>query len=284
MTVAEMMDAYVADMDAGKLGKKPPPSPATRAALHRRSSRSWEHCARLPSPAPPSKTSPAPCRQHRPVEVVSLTGAVFNWAQKRKLVAVNPVKGVALPKAIHKTRRLLAGEYGLLGAALKSMTQTTVADIFLALALSGWRSSEMRLLRWSEVDAERRLANFADTKSGQAFARYPPLFWVLSSARSAGRAIMFLLTATQSQFSIFNRIGESWGYLVIVRSIPFVKFCKYFSGYWLQRFDYGGILGHRMASITSRYLHIEASLITAADKVAQETLRLMKGSNVLASV
>ena len=36
------------------------------------------------------------------------------------------------------------------------------------------------------------------------------------------------------------------------------------------------LLGHRQNSITSRYIHIEKSVIEAADKVAEETLRLMR--------
>ena len=37
-----------------------------------------------------------------------------------------------------------------------------------------------------------------------------------------------------------------------------------------------GMLGHARSSITSRYIHLEKALIEAADKVAAETLRLMR--------
>jgi hypothetical protein len=38
-----------------------------------------------------------------------------------------------------------------------------------------------------------------------------------------------------------------------------------------------GLLGHARQGITSRYMHLgDKSLIDAADKVASETLRLMK--------
>jgi site-specific recombinase XerD len=37
-----------------------------------------------------------------------------------------------------------------------------------------------------------------------------------------------------------------------------------------------GLIGHKQQSITSRYLHLDKTLVIAADKVATETLRLMR--------
>lgn len=37
-----------------------------------------------------------------------------------------------------------------------------------------------------------------------------------------------------------------------------------------------GLIGHKQQSMTSRYLHLDKVLITAANQVAAETLRLMK--------
>jgi len=39
-----------------------------------------------------------------------------------------------------------------------------------------------------------------------------------------------------------------------------------------------GMIGHKQQSITSRYLHLDKALIVAADAVAAETIRLMRGS------
>jgi site-specific recombinase XerD len=38
-----------------------------------------------------------------------------------------------------------------------------------------------------------------------------------------------------------------------------------------------GMIGHMQQSVTSRYLHLDKALISAAEIVANETLRLMKG-------
>jgi integrase len=55
-------------------------------------------------------------------------------------------------------------EYTQLGTALSS--NTVQNDIFLFLAVTGWRSNEARCLRHSEIDIERRIVTLADTKSG----------------------------------------------------------------------------------------------------------------------
>ena len=97
---------------------------------------------------------------------VALLGAIFTWAIKRKMVVVNPCHGIEKPADAVKTRRLSVDEYAQLGSALHG--DNVAKDIFLFLAVSGWRSSEARLLKFSELDLDRRVASLSDTKSGQS--------------------------------------------------------------------------------------------------------------------
>ena len=100
---------------------------------------------------------------------VALLGAIFTWAIKRKIVAVNPVHGIEKPADAVKLRRLSSAEYEKMGAALNGGAPTlerSVADIILMLAISGWRSGEVSNLRWPEIDLERCVAQLSDTKSG----------------------------------------------------------------------------------------------------------------------
>lgn len=96
---------------------------------------------------------------------VGLLGAMFNWAVKRKLVAVNPCVGVEKPKDVKRNRRLSDAEYAQLGTALKG---NALSDIFMLLTVTGFRSSEARLLKWSEVDLPRQTAILMDTKTGKS--------------------------------------------------------------------------------------------------------------------
>ena len=94
---------------------------------------------------------------------LGLLGVMFEWAVKRKLRENNPVRGIDKPKDVKKTRRLSEAEYVQFGAALNG---DSISDIFLLLAVTGFRSSEARLLKWSEVDLERSTAILNDTKTG----------------------------------------------------------------------------------------------------------------------
>jgi integrase len=93
---------------------------------------------------------------------IGLLGAMFNYAVKRKLVAVNPVRGIEKPKDVKRNRRLSEGEYAQLGASLNG---GVLSDIFLFLAVTGFRSGEARNLRWSELDLERSIVTLGRHKN-----------------------------------------------------------------------------------------------------------------------
>ena len=94
---------------------------------------------------------------------VGLLGAIFTWAVKRKLRSDNPVRGIEKPAEVKRNRRLGEAEYAQLGSALNG---GVLSDIFLFLAVTGFRSGEARNLRWSELDLERSIVTLGDTKTG----------------------------------------------------------------------------------------------------------------------
>jgi hypothetical protein len=51
---------------------------------------------------------------------VGLLGSIFSWAVKRKLVTVNPVRGVEKPKDVKRNRRLSEIEYVQFGSAVNA--------------------------------------------------------------------------------------------------------------------------------------------------------------------
>jgi hypothetical protein len=99
---------------------------------------------------------------------VGLLGAIFSWAVKRKLRPDNPCRGINKPKETKKTRRLSDDEYSQLGAALNG---GVVSDIFLLLAVTGFRSSEAKTFvgkNWTWSEASQL---WATQKQASVFAR-----------------------------------------------------------------------------------------------------------------
>ena len=88
---------------------------------------------------------------------VALLGAILTYAVKRKLRPDNPVHGIEKPKDNKRVRRLSVAEYAQLGSALNG--NNIAKDIFMFLAVSGWRSGEAKNLKYSELDLDRRVAN-----------------------------------------------------------------------------------------------------------------------------
>jgi integrase len=206
--------------------------------------------------------------------VLGLLGAIFAWAVKRKLRPDNPVRGVEKPKEVKKTRRLSEAEYAQFGAARNG---DMVSDIFLMLAVTGWRSSEVKNLRWSEVDLDRSVATLGDTKTGLSVRPLSKIAVQIIEAQTRKGPYVF----EHEHGKPIGNLHSRWIKLQMPRDVT--PHCLRHSLASLAA-DMGisdhlisGLLGHAGKGITSRYMHLsDRSLIEVADRVANETLRLMR--------
>jgi integrase len=273
-TVAELCDEYVADMESHKLNGK--------AASTKKSDRS-----RVEKHIKPKlgKIRVAAITQYQienfmngcspgsAKRLMQLLGAIFSFGIKKGLRSDNPCKGIVKPADVHKTRRLSIPEYAQLGTALGSATVPN--DVFLFLAVSGWRSSEARLLKYSEIDMERRIATLGDTKTGVSIRPISSAAIEIIKRQSATSEYVFAL-----QEKPYTNIHPHWYKLEMSEDVTQHTLRHSFAS---LAADMGysdnviaGMLGHARRSITSRYIHLEKALIESADAVAQETLRLMR--------
>ena len=206
---------------------------------------------------------------------IGLLGAIFSWAVKRKLRPDNPCRGIEKPKETKKTRRLSDTEYAQLGAALKG---GVVSDIFLLLAVTGWRSSEAKNLRWSELDIERSIATLGDTKTGVSIR---PLSGaaidIIKKQKQNGSPYVF----DHGRGKPIDALRHQWLKLGMLAEVtPHVlrhSFASLGADLGLADSTIAGLIGHKQQSVTSRYLHLDKALVSAANIVAAETLRLMRG-------
>ena len=165
MTVAALCDDYEADMRAHKInGKK---ASTILADQSRIKNHIRPHLGKFKVVSISSEQveefmhsmSPGSARR-----IIALLSAIFSYAVKRKLRPDNPCSGLAKPSDVKKLRRLSELEYAQLGSALKD--HSIVSDIFMLLAVTGFRSGEARLLKWSQLDLERHIATLDGTKTG----------------------------------------------------------------------------------------------------------------------
>jgi integrase len=205
---------------------------------------------------------------------IGLLGAIFNYAVKRKIVAVNPVRGVEKPKDVKRNRRLSDAEYTQLGSALNG---GTISDIFLLLAVTGFRSSEAKNLRWDECDLERNIVTLGDTKTGVSVRPLSDIaIEIIKRQKHNGASYVF----DHERGRAVGELRLPWLKLGMAKDVtPHVmrhSFASLGADLGLADSTIAGLIGHKQQSITSRYLHLDKALVSAANIVAAETLRLMK--------
>ena len=208
--------------------------------------------------------------------IIGLTSGIFTYAIKKGLRETNPCRGLELPPDRKRLRRLSVAEYPLLWSILANDRHVT-SEIFLFLALTGWRSGEARLLKYSELDMDRRIATLADSKTGQS---------VRPLSRAAIDVIQRQPRASEFVFPLRNgkpvtNLTPYWNKLGIDKTItPHVfrhSFASLAADMGVSDHLISGMLGHSRQNITSRYMHLsDRALIETADKVAEATLKLMR--------
>jgi integrase len=124
-------------------------------------------------------------------KVVRDLSAVFSFAGRHRIVTINPVEKASVRKTDNKCNRFLSiEEVKRLGEALDKLEKEGVnpkaTNITRLWALSGCRRDEIAGLKWTEVDFERGLLIFDDTKTGR-------------SIRPLGAAAVTLLEALQAE-------------------------------------------------------------------------------------
>jgi integrase len=209
--------------------------------------------------------------------VTGLLGAIFSYSIKRKMRETNPVHGLDKPADVKRMRRLAESEYAQLWGALDS-EKNVATDVFLFLAVTGFRSGEAKNLQWKEVDLERQTVVLGDTKTGVSIR---PLsnaaIDIIKRQKQSGASYVFAHLHNKP----VNNLRPWWLKLQMPHDIsPHVlrhSLASLGADLGLSDNTIASLLGHKGRSITSRYLHgSDKALIESANLVANETLRLMQ--------
>jgi integrase len=315
LTVGELCDRYLADVEAGRLlirgGRtkkhrtiagdrgmveghiKPLLGPQAVTAVTRADVERFMHAVAEGRTAARTKTG-----KKRGVSnvrggtgtasrTVGLLGAVFNYAVRKDLRPDNPVRGVQRPADGRRNRRLSDGEYVGLCAALRSAEAHHLWPPAVAatkfLVLTGWRSGEVLSLRWQEVDFTRRTATLADTKTGRSMRplSHAACDVLRSLGRGADAALVFPPTRGAGTMTGFRKL---WIRIAKLGSLPpdvtphvlRHSFASLAGDMGYSEPTIAALVGHKGATVTSRYIHsADVVLLAAADAVADETSHRM---------
>jgi integrase len=231
---------------------------------------------------------------------VGLLGAILAYAERKRMIAENPARGVIRYADGKRERRLSDAEYAMLGNGLGKVVELVPgtdgqparramwpAAIAAArfLALTGWRSGEALGLRWGMVDLARRTARLADTKTGESLRPLSAAACEVLRQQVPGApdALVFPPSrgdGTMTGFpSLFERIAKAGGLPADVT--PHVlrhSFASLANDLGYSEATIGMLIGHKgIGSTTRGYIHLGDALTAAADRIAATILRKLAG-------
>lgn len=232
---------------------------------------------------------------------LGLLGAIFAYAERKRMIAENPARGVIRYADGKRERRLSDAEYAAFGKGLAKVAEpppprkdgkpakVTMWPAAIAaarfLALTGWRSGEALTLRWGMVDLARRTARLTDTKTGESLRPLSAAACDLLRAQGPGAADALVFppsrgNGTMTGFpSLFARIAKAGGLPADVT--PHVlrhSFASLANDLGYSEATIGMLIGHKGTGSTTRsYIHLGDALTAAADRIASTILRKLAG-------
>lgn len=235
---------------------------------------------------------------------LGLLGAIFAYAERKGMVGENPVRGIIRYADGRRERRLSESEYAGLGAGLAKAAEVkpgtkgkpdraamwpaaVAATRFLAL--TGWRSGEAIVLRWSAVDLDRRSVRLTDSKTGESLRALSAAACALLRGLGPGEADGLVFPASRGEgimsgfASQFARIAKGGGLPPDVT--PHVlrhSFMSLGNDLGFTEATIGMLCGHKGhggGSVTRGYIHAGDALFGAADRIATAVLRKLGGQS-----
>ncbi len=309
VTVAELCDAYMADAEAGRLltrVKRPKKASTILSDKSRIEGHIKPLLGRLPvasvtaqdierfmhATAEGETARKAKTGRKRGLSnlrggmgtasrAVGLLGAIFTYAIRRRMRTDNPVHGVMRPADGRRERRLSDLEYAAMGTALRRAGEEDIWPAAVAavrfLAVTGWRSGEALTLRWEHVDLARRTTILPDSKTGRSMRPLSHAACDVLAKLDRMGDLVFPPTRGEGTMAGFRKL---WNRIMGLGGLPDDitphtlrhSFASLAGDLGYSEPTIAALIGHKGASVTSRYMHAaDAVLLAAADAVAGET-------------
>ena len=216
---------------------------------------------------------------------VAIFAAMLEFAVARKMIQINPARGVKLFKAQRRERFLTQAEVTQIADALVAMeTENTINPNFAAaiqlLLLTGCRKSEILNLKWSWVDFERKCLRLPDSKTGAKVVLLPAAALVILS--ELDRTSEWVLPAAHGHGPA-RGLQKAWEEVRRKANLPDVRIHDFRHSYasfavadGATLFMIGKVLGHKQARTTEIYAHLSDDPVRAlAERTAARIAEAM---------
>ena len=219
---------------------------------------------------------------------LAVLAAMLEFAAGRKLIPINPAKGVPLLKGQKKERFLSEAEVAKLAEAVSAMEEErrlspTAAVAIRLLMLTGCRKTEILSLRWEWVDFERGCLRLPESKTG---AKVVPLAAAaLELLSELPRTSEYVLPAARGD-AHYTGLQKDWERVRVRAGLLGLRlhdlrhsFASFAVADGNTLFMVGKVLGHKQARTTEVYAHLADDPVRAvADRTAARIAAAMKGN------
>jgi integrase len=217
---------------------------------------------------------------------LALLSKFFNWCEKNshRPDGSNPCRHVSKYRERRNERYLSAEELARLGGALSSAeiagTSPFIIGAIRLLALTGARLSEILTLRWENVDVENACLRLPDSKTGQKsiYLNAPALDVLNSLPRLDGNPHVI---AGERPAAHWVNLQKPWRRIRRAAGLDDVRihdlrhsFASVAAASGQSLHVIGALLGHSQPQTTSRYAHLAADPLRAANDAVGSRIAL----------
>ena len=212
---------------------------------------------------------------------------LLGHAARLNIVGKNPAVGVRQLAVERRQRRLSDDELQCLGQVMQSLAAegehpTGLAAIRMML-LSGFRRMEVLGLERSWVSRRDHCVRFPDTKSGAQIRALGDAAISCVEAVPGRKGSPFAFPADRGDghfvgvVRVLDRVCAKAGLKGVTSHVLRHTFASVAGDLGFSELTIAGLLGHSARGVTQGYVHLDAALAVAADRVSAEIEKMLDG-------